>query len=422
MQRKAILLFTLVFVFLFSSYSYAKEDLDLNIKDKTITNKEFLDFFGSYKNLVQVKVNNVLLKAIGNTFDCGIVLSSGKNYMEVELLDKFGKLIKKSIRILRLVSFPDVEKLYNGKPHWAKNEIISLATLGIIEGYPDNNFYLNKEISRGEFATWLCRAKGLNVTDLEKDLFSDVPKEHWRAPYINEIVKYGYMDKKENNQFLIDMPITRGEAAVIGVKAEEKANLLLEENQNQPFFVDVLQNHPFFKEINLAKTLGLVKGVSKKNKIFDPDRNMTRGEATIFLSRFARVNSLVNWLYSFNEGFSQDELCQINTSPEIIDVEVFPVELIIGAIPAVTVRAKIRSREGLSDILNVKADISGLGGPPDALMNDNGIEGDLKIRDGEYAIRFVASLESTGEKIISVTATDRLGWQDVKETKILVVK
>ncbi len=414
MPRKIIL--SILALLLLSFACEAKILTSLSPKNETSTLDQILTLKGTGKNLSAARVNGVLLDIDKNSFTCGLVLTPGKNFAKIEVWDTNGGYEVYTRKVLKLVSFTDVEQLYNNKPHWAKYLIVTLATLGIAEGYPDNNYYVNKSLTRGELATWICKAKGYKTHVPSKDVFKDVPKEHWRAPYIEAIVNKGIMRGDDNNYFGIDLPVSRGEAAFTGIKSEGVDF----EREVVSIFFDVPSTYPFYDQIKQAKSKGLIKGISWKTAIFEPGRDITRAEAAVLVSRFNRVKWLRDWLYDFAQGYA--DFCKINTAPKILDAQITPNTFLQFEQPVANLRVRVDDREGLDSILNVKADISQLGGPPDAELHDDGTNGDPTKGDGEYFLQFVASSESMGEKTINITATDKLGWQGKSSIKVIVAK
>ena len=224
-------------------------------QDKTKTFSEILMLRGQVEGKGELKVNGRAIK-VGEdgTFACGLVLNPGKNLVEVRREEQGQKL-----RVLKLVSFPDIEELYDGKKHWARGQIVYLATLGIIEGEPDGNFYPGRAISRGEFATWVARAKKLPLPSLTEDVFFDVPKEHWRAPYIKAVVEAGLMVPFSKDIFGIDEPISRREAAEVAIKTEGLGIV----KKIVPLFKDVPKEEKGAEPIYTAWERGLVIGISR---------------------------------------------------------------------------------------------------------------------------------------------------------------
>lgn len=419
-MHKSYCLFVGFFIFfsiILTCISNAESLTSLYPKDKTITGLQTIKLIGTGVSLTSARVNGIILDVKNNSFTCGLILTPGKNFAKIEVWDATGNYETYTRRILKIVTFPDVDALYNGKTHWARNSIITLATLGIIEGYPDNNFYINQPLTRGELATWICRAEGFKTSIPAKDLFSDVPKEHWRAPYIKEIIDRNIMKGDASDNFGVDQPISRGEAALTALKAEGASF----EKEIVSVFYDVPKDYPYYNQIINAKNKGLIRGISWKTAIFEPDREITRAETTMLLTRFGKVRWYQKWLLNFEEGYAN--FCKINTAPKVKEIQIVPDSIQLNGGSPIILKAKVEDREGLDDILNVKADISAFGGPPDAQMYDDGTtSGDKTKTDGEFTLQFVASPESSGENMITVTATDKLGWTGKGQVKVLVTK
>lgn len=377
----------------------------LSPKDRTITSLSVLILKGEGPKLSAARVNGISIGAEKNSFTCGLVLAPGKNFSKIEAWDKWDNYQIFTRKILRIITYPDVEVYFNYKTHWARNSIVTLSTLGIIEGFPDGNFYLNKSLTRGELASWICRAEGYKTSIPLKDVSNDVPKEHWRAPFIKEIIDRKIMLPDASGNFGVDLPIARSEAAMASLNAEGATF----EKEIVSVFYDVPKDYPYYSQITNAKEKGLIRGISWKTAIFEPEREITRAEAAVLLTRFPKVKGRQRWLLNFNEGYSN--YCKINTPPKIKNIAVVPDSIALNGGTPVILEVKIEDRE--ADILNVLADISSFGGPQDAEMSSDG---------GVYTLQFAGSPESTGEKMITVTATDKLGWQGKEHIKVLVTK
>ncbi len=388
-------------------------------QDQLITLKEVVMLRGVGKDLDTLKVNNRAMSFKPNgSFTCGLVLRPGKNYVEIRALDKNKGHFVKTIRILALKTYPDIEVLYEGKKHWAREQIVNLSSLGFIEGYPDNNYYPGFPVTRGELATWLARVKELKIRTLTEDVFFDVPKERWRAPYIKATVDAGYMTGYNNQTFGIDDPISRREAAEIAVITEGLGVV----EKVRPLFVDVPKEEKGALPIYVAGRKGLIKGVSKDIPVFDPDRALTRAETAVLLSRFRNVILSSRYLFDFNQGYSSAVFCRLNIAPEIVSFQAEPRTIRSKEKTTVELRVKIAEREGFFPISKIKVDLSELGGMPDVEMFDDGTHGDEEKEDLIYSLNISLEPEKTGEKTLSVTAVDRLGWESEKKASLLVLE
>ena len=361
-----------------------------------------------------VVIERVPLKTRSDgTFTCGLVLRPGKNLIEISSGDQV-----KTLRILKADTFPDIESLYEDKRHWARSQIVYLTTLGYIEGYPDGNFHPGEPVTRGEFATWLVRAKNAPVPKLTDDVFFDVPKEHWRAPYVKAAVDAGFMRGFSNDTFGIDDPISRREAADIAVRVEGLSII----EKIKPLFHDVPPQERGAVPIYTASRSGLVIGISEKVPVYDPDRALTRAEAAMLISRFARPQAGFRGLFDFETGYTVERFCKLDLPPEIAAFTVEPAQAAKGQTTSLKLRAQIAPRQYFFPLAKVKADLSDIGGMPDAEMYDDGTHGDEREGDLVYSLNVQYTPAGGGEKILGVTATDRLGWEGKAETSLLVLE
>ncbi|MFH1683542.1 MAG: hypothetical protein ABIA67_01530, partial [Candidatus Margulisiibacteriota bacterium] len=91
-------------------------------KDKIITFDNVIKLAGTGKNLEILKINDQKIKfSPEGDYSCGLVLRPGKNYVETRALDKNKEHFVEEVRVLGLKSYPDIEALYDGVKHWARN-------------------------------------------------------------------------------------------------------------------------------------------------------------------------------------------------------------------------------------------------------------------------------------------------------------
>ena len=414
---KNVLIFLLLLLFLAPE---AKAGISIfEPEDKLITFNEVIMLRGRGRKLDVLKVNEEEIKFnLDGSFSCGLVLKGGKNYVEVRAQDEDKNHFIKKIRILRLKTYPDMESLYDGKKHWARTQIIYLSSLGYIEGYPDNNFYPGNPITRGELATWIARVKRLIIPTLTEDVFFDVPKEHWRAPYVKAVVDAGFMSSYTKEIFGIDDPISRREAAQIAVVTEGLGVV----EKIKPLFIDVPREEKGAVPIYIAGEKGLVKGIYEDIPVYDPDRALTRAEAALLLARFGRSVSSVRYLFDFEKGYSEINYCKLNVPPEIVSFTAQPDRIRLGERSTVRLEVKIAARKEFSSISTVKVDLSEAGGMPDTEMFDDGTHGDEFKNDNIYSLSLSLEPKVGGTKIMMATAIDQLGWESERQTSLLILE
>gem|GEM_PF-2756746 len=206
----------------------------------------------------------------------GKIMSDGKGglvvVVEVTHFTKFS--VMKSLNIVAK-TFIDITS------HWSKTYVEDIATRGIINGYSDNTYRPDSNMTRAELVKIAVNMFGLKVNNnITVNPFKDVPAGEWYGPYIkvaldNKIVK-GYSD----GSFRPNNYITRAEALKV---LFETAKVTLPTTVNLTFS-DIINSGWYAPYVEFAVVNGIASGVSKDK--FEPARFITRGEA-------AKVSSLM---------------------------------------------------------------------------------------------------------------------------------
>ncbi|MFR3072774.1 MAG: S-layer homology domain-containing protein, partial [Paeniclostridium sp.] len=163
--------------------------------------------------------------------------------------------------------------------HWAKADIEKFIKLGYVNGYEDNTFRPENQITRAEFIKLVNRV--FNLTEKANPNFKDISSQDWYYEDLRIAVKYGYINGYEDNTFRADNPITRQEAMKIitTLKNNEDVNL------------DKIYQYSDFKDIDYwakeyvegAIESGYIRG--DENKLIKPKGNITRAESVTMLNR-----------------------------------------------------------------------------------------------------------------------------------------
>jgi len=109
--------------------------------------------------------------------------------------------------------FSDVSASY-----WGYSAISSLASKGIIVGYPDGTFKPDASITRAEFATMLVKALALNTSGTT-GTFTDVTAGAWYYGTVNAAASAGIVYGIGDNLFAPNALVTREQMAVMVAKA-----------------------------------------------------------------------------------------------------------------------------------------------------------------------------------------------------------
>ncbi len=248
---------------------------------------------------VKPGVTNILVNGIPASFMAEgkfaveIPLAKGKNLLAASALDKTGRVVARdSVRVLRLQTFNDLDENY-----WSKAAIQQLATLGVVSGYPDGNFYPNNWITRAELLSMMMNLMGETAAPAAGRDFKDLTPKHWAYDAVNRAVALGLAQGYEDGTFRPDNPLTRLEAIAM---ISRLAGLKEAEEVRFEYF-DLPQNNWGVKIVAAAKQAGLLGHV--KSHYLEPKENISRGESLGILSRTAQAQEMIQDLMSFDRGY-----------------------------------------------------------------------------------------------------------------------
>lgn len=88
-----------------------------------------------------------------------------------------------------------------------------LSDMGIITGYDDDTFRADNNITRAEFAVIIARMRRMNEnSERERTYYYDVPSDHWAAGSINQLSQNGIVSGYGEGIFGVDKNVTVQEA------------------------------------------------------------------------------------------------------------------------------------------------------------------------------------------------------------------
>ena len=201
------------------------------------------------------------------------IVESKNNWHKIKFNGAYGYVSGNYINIDEKGGINDIDG------HWAKADIEKFIKLGYVNGYEDNTFRPENQITRAEFIKLVNRV--FHLTEKSNISFKDINTKDWYYEDLRIAVKYGYINGYEDNTFRADNPITRQEAMKIitTLKNNKDSNL------------DKIYQYLDFREIDSwaneyvegAIEAGYIKG--DENKLLKPKGNITRAESVTMLSR-----------------------------------------------------------------------------------------------------------------------------------------
>ncbi|MFD0680569.1 MULTISPECIES: S-layer homology domain-containing protein [unclassified Paenibacillus] len=168
------------------------------------------------------------------------------------------------------VDFADI------KGHWAESNVRELVKLGAINGYPDNTFKPDNNITRAEFVSVIVKAFNLKVQDGKN--FADT-STHWAKSEIGTAAALGVVAGYSDSTFGPDDLITREQMAAIVIRAAQ-----IDSADKNISFSDSSNVSDWARTALAAATAkGLVKGY--EDGTVKPKANSTRAEAVTVILR-----------------------------------------------------------------------------------------------------------------------------------------
>ncbi len=186
------------------------------------------------------------------------------------------------------VKFQDVEN------HWAKDDIVLLASKSIVDGIGNGNFDPEGKVTRAQFAAMLTRALNLSEGEQKVD-FSDIKGDEWFANVVNAAFEAGIIKGYDDGSFKPNEHISRQEVAVminrslkvVGQKPEvEDADSLIAKFTDKDKIADWAQ-----KPVATAVQVGIVQGMTDGS--FAPTQNCTRAQAVVMIKRLLEKGNLL---------------------------------------------------------------------------------------------------------------------------------
>ena len=208
----------------------------------------------------------------------------------VILIFALGSIYTDAAETVGSIEFTDLSESY-----WAYDGIVRLTKAGIIDGYPDDTFKPDGNITRAELVKILNQVFLFNEKQ-ETSMFSDVTENDWFYEYIVAAQEAGYVDGYPDGTFKPNGLITR----------QEFCKMLAEINN----LTELAYDSYSVDEISQWAVEYVKKVVS--NRIMLPDSedrfraldNATRAEVCDALAKFIIVNDPVDG--ETNSSFSGD--------------------------------------------------------------------------------------------------------------------
>ncbi|PIC90874.1 hypothetical protein CSV71_02110 [Sporosarcina sp. P21c] len=170
------------------------------------------------------------------------------------------------------VAFKDVPE-----KHYAYDAVMYMAANGIIKGYADNTYRLNKPVTRAQAAKMIAVSIGAKPSHAYKMDFKDVTKDNGSYDHIRALTQRGLF--KNADKFNPNKPLTRGQMAKLLVLGYH----IVTDDNDFIIFDDVHKSSGAYAYIITIAELNIT--TTRPGGKFNPNEPVTRGQMAAFLYR-----------------------------------------------------------------------------------------------------------------------------------------
>ncbi|SFM12783.1 S-layer homology domain-containing protein [Paenibacillus sp. 1_12] len=185
-------------------------------------------------------------------------------------------------------SFADVAS------HWSKADVELLANKLVVEGSTDTTFEPERNITRAEFAALAVRSLGLTPA-APASTFTDVKSDAWYASTVATATYAGIINGYEDNTFRPDAQITREELAAMVIRAMDYASISTNVSDPQSVLSKFKDSNKIVwaqKEIAAAVNAGIINGLT--DDTIGSASKATRAQSATMLKRFLSTANFIN--------------------------------------------------------------------------------------------------------------------------------
>lgn len=178
--------------------------------------------------------------------------------------------------------------------HWAHDNILAIAAREVFQGYPDNSFEPDQQMTRAMLATVLARMAIADTSIYTAQVFDDVSMDTWYGPSVAWAFDKGIVRGLGNNSFNPDGFVTREEIAVMLSRFIKYTEIEMKSETVSDFDDLNMANTWAVEAIAELQKYGIVTG--RSGNMFDPFAETTRGEISTMLYRLIKIaiNSSIN--------------------------------------------------------------------------------------------------------------------------------
>ena len=144
-------------------------------------------------------------------------------------------------------SFPDVDE------NAAYAEAVQYVNdMEIMQGDDKGNFNPDKNVTRAEMATIICRMLYEDASATDGTVFSDVPASYWANGYIVKAAELGIISGYGNGKFGPSDTVTYEQAIAMVIRAKDLDEYAMAAGGYPSGYIKVAQEYGFGQELNTS--------------------------------------------------------------------------------------------------------------------------------------------------------------------------
>jgi hypothetical protein len=192
----------------------------VSLVDRSITYERSVIISGNVKYALGLLING---KAVSFNTETGWFteikpLQLGKNLIKIEAIGSKGEITSQEARILRMADLSDVPIDY-----YSRQEILTMTTLKLLGIYSNGTFRPDQAVSRIEMAVLLNKLKNWTIRPEAATVanFDDVRPSFWGFPYVENAIAAKYLTGYDDGKFHPELAVTRLQTISILAKLED---------------------------------------------------------------------------------------------------------------------------------------------------------------------------------------------------------
>jgi len=180
----------------------------------------------------------------------------------------------------RAASFPDIQS-----PS-LRSQVEYLSQQGIMSGYPDGTFRVDRVINRAEALKIIFESRGIELEDDTNSGFPDVDRSQWFAKYVTTAKQLGLINGYADGSYRPADPVQTVEFIKIATLAQRYYQEVNDFTDIRSQYADIDDNQWYLPYVAFAHQKGFLANSIRLR----PGQGLSRGDAATIIYKIAKFN------------------------------------------------------------------------------------------------------------------------------------